>query len=197
MADKLNIREIVVVEGRYDKIALSNILDATILTTDGFSIFHKGEKRDYLRRLGEERGVILLTDSDGGGKQIRAFLTGLFPAASVKHLYIPCVAGKEGRKKQRSKQGLLGVEGMDAEVLRALFTPFATDAPTQNLTPVTKTDLYVWGLLGGENASEKRERLCQYLGLPPLTSTALAQGLSLLYGKEKVEKILSTLFLEK
>jgi ribonuclease M5 len=194
MTDKIQIRELVVVEGRYDKIALSNIIDATILTTDGFSIFHKGEKREYLRKLGAERGVILLTDSDGGGKQIRAFLTGLFPPASVKHLYIPQIAGKEGRKKQRSKQGLLGVEGMSADTLRELFAPFATDAPVQHLTPVTKTDLYVWGLLGGDGSSEKRARLCQYLGLPSLTSNALAQGLSLLYGKEKIEEIIKEMF---
>ncbi len=194
MADKLRIKEIVVVEGRYDKIALSNILDATILTTDGFSIFHKGEKREYLRRLGAERGVILLTDSDGGGKQIRAFLTGLFPPQSVEHLYIPCIAGKEGRKKQRSKQGLLGVEGMSADTLRELFAPFATDGDAQNLTPVTKTDLYVWGLLGGTGSSEKRARLCQHLGLPPLTSTALAQTLSILLGKEKAEEVACSLY---
>lgn len=194
MTDKIHIRELVVVEGRYDKIALSNILDATILTTDGFSIFHKGEKREYLRKLGTERGVILLTDSDGGGKQIRAFLTGLFPPASVKHLYIPQIEGKEGRKKQRSKQGLLGVEGMDSNTLRALFAPFASDAVAETFTPVTKTDLFLWGLLGGNSSSEKRTRLCQHLGLPSLTSNALAQALSLLYGREKAEEMVKALF---
>ena len=141
-----------------------------------------------LRRLGAERGVILLTDSDGGGKQIRAFLNGLFPKESITHLYIPCVEGKESRKKQRSKQGLVGVEGMEKEVLYNLFAPFATDAPVSNLTPVSKTDLFVWGLLGGDNASEKRERLCKYLDLPPLTSGALAQALSILLGREKAEE---------
>lgn len=194
--DKIVIREVVVVEGRYDKIALSNVIDATILTTDGFAIFHKGERREYLRRLGNERGVILLTDSDGGGKQLRAFLNGLFSPDKVKHLYIPPIKGKESRKRKRSKQGLLGVEGMDSDTLRALFAPLASEAPRSDKTPITKTHLYVWGLLGGTGASQKREALCQHFDLPPLTSNALVQALNLLYDYDQVEGVVTTLFAE-
>lgn len=187
MADKIPIRELVVVEGRYDKIALSNILDAQIVTTDGFSVFHSAEKRELLRRLGEERGVIVLTDSDGGGRQIRAYLSGLLPKEKIKHLYIPCVEGKEKRKKTRSRAGLLGVEGTDAAVLRRLFEPFAQDrSAAPEGRALTKTDLYELGLLGAEGAEEKRAELCRRLGFPPMSSGALMEALNLLGGYDRL-----------
>jgi ribonuclease M5 len=181
MAEKLKVREPIIVEGRYDKITLSNILDAQILTTDGFSVFKNEEKRALLRRIAEPRGVIVLTDSDGGGKQIRSFLSTLLPKEKVKHLYVPCVEGKEKRKKSRSRAGLLGVEGIDTETLRALFLPFAVDAPAPvRGRAVTKTDLYEHGLLGSDGATEKRAALCRHLSLPPLSSNALLETLNLL-----------------
>lgn len=128
MAEKLKLTRAVLVEGRYDKIMLENLLDATILTTEGFGIFKNTEKKALLRRIAGTRGLIVLVDSDGGGRQIRSYLTGLLPKSGVTHLYIPPVAGKESRKAHRSRAGLLGVEGTDADTLRALFAPYAVPA---------------------------------------------------------------------
>ena len=128
MAEKLKLTRAVLVEGRYDKIMLENLLDATILTTEGFGIFKNTEKKALLRRIAGTRGLIVLVDSDGGGRQIRSYLTGLLPKSGVTHLYIPPVTGKESRKAHRSRAGLLGVEGTDADTLRALFAPYAVPA---------------------------------------------------------------------
>ena len=180
MADKIRIRQAVLVEGRSDKIALEQLLDARIFTTEGFGIFHNTEKKALLRRIAETEGILLLTDSDGGGKQIRAYLAGILPAEGLTHLYIPQVAGKERRKAHSSKAGYLGVEGTDPEILRGIFAPFATDAPVREKKTYTKLDLYERGLLGGEGAKEKREALCRRLGLPPLSSNALLAAVNLL-----------------
>ena len=175
MGEKLRLTQAVLVEGRYDKTMLENLLDATIFTTEGFGIFKNTEKKALLRRVAETRGLIVLVDSDGGGRQIRSYLTGILPRNGVIHLYIPPVEGKEHRKAHRSRAGLLGVEGIDADTLRALFAPYAvggnTDGSntadtsgttaggtgesdgTRRDTPprktYTKADLYERGLLGG------------------------------------------------
>lgn len=182
MRERLNIREVVIVEGRYDKITLSQVIDAHIIPTEGFAIFHNKEKQALLKRLGEQYGLIVLTDSDGGGKQIRTLLANLLPKEKIKHLYTPAIAGKERRKSVPSKGGLLGVEGMDSELLYNLFLPFASDAeaPTRG-REVTKLDFYNHGLSGGTGAQEKREKLAKHLGLPPLTANALLAAINLLY----------------
>jgi ribonuclease M5 len=182
MREKLVIREVVIVEGRYDKITLSQVIDAHIIPTEGFAIFHNKEKQALLRRLGEQHGLIVLTDSDGGGGQIRTLLANLLPKDKIKHLYTPAIKGKEKRKPTASKAGLLGVEGMDSELLYNLFLPFAQDAPTAARgREVTKVDFYTHGLSGGAGAQEKRERLAKHLGLPPLTANALLAAINLLY----------------
>ncbi len=180
--EKLRIDRPVIVEGKYDKIALSAVVDATILTTGGFSLFKNKERVALLHRLAAPRGVILLTDADGGGRHIRAFLSGALPAGSITHLYIPEIEGKEKRKQKRSKEGLLGVEGMSAERLRALFAPFAADAPPRADTrPIGKLDFFEDGLSGRKNAGAKRDALAAAFDLPHgMSANALLAALNLL-----------------
>ncbi len=185
---KLTVDIPIVVEGKYDKITLSSLLNATVLTTDGFSLFKNAEKKALLKRLGEPKGLIILTDSDGGGMQIRSQLGGILPKEKLYHLYIPKIEGKEKRKKFPSKQGYLGVEGMEADLLRELFAPFATDAPKKEFPPVTSYHLYERGLLGGEGSARSREKLCGALGLPPLNGPALIAALNLLGGLPLLEE---------
>lgn len=184
----------VIVEGKYDKITLSSILDANIIQTDGFAIFNKKEKLSLLRWLGEKYGVILLTDSDGGGRQIRSYLLSALPKEKVINLYIPQIAGKEKRKKTASKSGLLGVEGMDAQILREMFLPFAANANTkekQKGGPVTKSDFYFDGLSGADGSAERRRALALALSLPEdMTSNALLEAINLLIDKEEYKKII-------
>lgn len=184
--EKLKISRPVIVEGKYDKIKLSSVICANIIPTDGFSLFKKEEKAALLRRLAEKNGIIVLTDPDGGGKQIRAFLSEILPPDRVIHLYAPAIAGKERRKAKASRAGLLGVEGMTADCLRTLFAPFADDAPPREQGGITKQDFYLDGLSGGTGAREKRAALARALGFPTdLTANALLSACNLLYTKEE------------
>ena len=147
----IRIREAIIVEGRYDK-TLAQVVDAPILETSGFGIFHDSQRLALLRRLAETRGIIVLTDSDGAGFVIRNYLRGAIDPAQVKHAYIPDVAGKERRKRTASKEGKLGVEGMRPEVLLEALRRAgaqAEDSP-EPPDPITKTDLYLAGLSGGD-----------------------------------------------
>ncbi|MBE6655860.1 MAG: DUF4093 domain-containing protein [Ruminococcaceae bacterium] len=189
--EKLCISRPIIVEGKYDKIKLDSLLSAHVIPTDGFALFKKKEKAALLRRLAEEKGVIVLTDADGGGKQIRAFLSEILPKEKVIHLYIPAVAGKEKRKTQPGKAGLLGVEGIDADTLRGIFAPFADGAPQKARGGITKQDLYADGLSGGTDARKKREALSLALGFPPdMTANALLDACNLLYTKEEYREAL-------
>lgn len=186
MSGKLRIALPVVVEGKYDKIKLDSVIDATVLTTGGFGIFNSAEKKALIRRLCKD-GVILLCDSDGAGKVIRGYLKGILPPERVYDLYIPKIAGKERRKRVGSKEGTLGVEGMDADLLRALFAPYAADGvPTR--TPLTKADFYAFGLSGGANAAALRDALAAQFDLPGgMTANALLGALSVLCSREDFE----------
>ena len=192
------IKEVIVVEGRYDKNTLSQIVDATVVTVGGFSVFNDKEKLAFLRRLANERGLIVLTDSDGAGFVIRNHLKGALPKDKVKQAYIPDVMGKERRKRHAGKEGKLGVEGMKPEVLlealRKAGTTFLdeeTDAPVQK-EPLTKADLFELGLTGGADSSEKRQALLKKLGLPSrLTANGLLEALNLLYDRETLENIMN------
>ena len=183
----------VIVEGKYDKVRLQNLLDAPILTTDGFRIFRDSEKRTLFRRLAEKNGVFVLTDPDGGGLLIRSLLRGTVPPDRVVHLYVPAVRGKERRKKTASREGLLGVEGIDDETLLNLFRPFAVgntekkaDSPA-----VTKTDFYEDGLSGKADSSLLRRKLAERLRLPAnLSANALLEAVNLLYSKEEYREAL-------
>ena len=190
--EKLCISRPIIVEGKYDKIKLDSLLTAHVIPTDGFALFKKKEKTALIRRLAEEKGVIVLTDADGGGKQIRAFLAEILPKEKVIHLYIPAVSGKDKRKEKAGKAGLLGVEGIDSDTLRAIFAPFADGAPQKTHGGITKQDFFFDGLSGGTDAKKKREALSLALGFPPdMTANALLDALNLLYTKEEYRKTLS------
>lgn len=184
--EKLKIALPIIVEGKYDKITLSSVLDATIIPTGGFSLFKNEEKIALLRRLANEGGVILLTDADGGGRQIRSRLSSLLPAGGLTHLYIPEIAGKEKRKAHPSKGGLLGVEGMEAECLRTLFAPFATGKDICKKAALTKRDFYRDGLSGAKDASALRDALALLLALPRgMSANALLAAINLLITEEE------------
>lgn len=189
--EKIRVDLPIIVEGKYDKIALSSVLEGQIFTTDGFGLFRKEEKAALLRRLAKD-GILILTDSDGGGRQIRSFLSGILPKGKVHHLYIPQIPGKERRKKAPGKAGLLGVEGMDASLLRQLFLPFSQGAaPKRQGEPVTKQDLYADGLSGREGSEEARRRLGLAMDLPgDMTANALLAAINLLYTKQEYEAFL-------
>lgn len=193
--EKVKISLPIIVEGRYDKSALMGFLDANIITTGGFSIFNNKEKQALIRRIAD-RGIIVLTDSDGGGKQIRKFLCGIIPADKIHNLYIPKVAGKESRKRKPSAEGNLGVEGMDKETILRLLAPFIDDnRTTDGGKPITKTDFFVHGLTGCPNASENRAALCRECGLPDdMTPNALLEAMNLLYGYDEFIRLVDMLF---
>lgn len=169
----IRIREAVIVEGKYDKIKLSNLLDTLIVVTNGFSIHKDKERLSFIRKLAAERGIVILTDSDHAGFQIRSFLSGALPGEQVKHAYIPDVKGKERRKDQPSKEGLLGVEGMEAaDILQALERAgvFYIEEPEPRRL-VTNADLFNDGFSGRPESKRKKRMLLQKLHLPAFLST--------------------------
>ena len=183
--EKLSIPYPVVVEGKYDKIRLSNIIDAQIIVTDGFGVFRKEEKRLLLRRLAAVSPLIVLTDSDGGGKIIRSHLSGMLPKDRIIPLYIPQIKGKEKRKDKPSAAGTLGVEGMEDSLLYDLFLPYASkdgDPLTRAAeNPLSKVDFFEDGLTGGANSTQKRDELAQKVGLPAgMSASSLLEALKLL-----------------
>lgn len=190
------IREVIVVEGRYDKNALSQVVDATIVPLGGFAVFNDREKLAFLRRLSEKRGLIILTDSDGAGFVIRNYLKGALPKERIKQAYIPDIAGKERRKRRGGKEGKLGVEGMRPEVLlealRRGGATFEGETAAEALVPdpITKADLYALGLTGGRDSASRREMLLKALDLPEhLTPNGLLEALNLLYTKAEFVKM--------
>lgn len=192
--ERIKISLPIVVEGRYDKSTLSGFIDGVIITTGGFSVFNNKEKQALIRRLGEG-GIIILTDSDGGGKQIRKFLSGILPPDKIHHLYIPKIEGKEKRKTKPSAQGTLGVEGMEKEVLLRLLSPFADgDKPKKKRKMITKVDFFTDKLTGCDNASENRARLCRAANLPDdMTPNALLEAMNLLYGYDEYKRLLESI----
>ena len=188
----LTIKEAIVVEGRYDKTKLAQLVDTVLLETSGFGIFKDKEQLALLRKIGEKRGLILLTDSDGAGFVIRNHLKGALPPDQVKHAYIPDCFGKERRKRKPGKEGKLGVEGMEPEVLlqalrRAGATILDEEEEREESPPLTKADLFACGLSGGEGSREKRQALLKKLGLPAhLSPNAMLPVLSALYDRESL-----------
>ncbi len=191
----LKIKEAIVVEGRYDKNTLSQLVDTLILTTDGFQVFKRKEQAELLRRVAEKRGLIVLTDSDGAGFVIRNHLKGIIPQRRLKQCYIPDVYGKEKRKKTPGKEGKLGVEGMKPEVLedclrRCGATILGEGEGTAPRGEITKLDLYQAGLSGGADSARKRQILLKALNLPErLTANALVPVLNTLLTYEEFESV--------
>lgn len=190
----IKIREAIVVEGRYDKNTLSQIVDAPILETSGFGIMKDKQQLELLRKVADTRGLIVFTDSDGAGFVIRNFLKSAIPAAKLKHAYIPDIYGKERRKSAPGKEGKLGVEGMRPEVivdaLRKAGATIEGESAARTVGNITKQHFMELGLSGGQDSSEKRKKVLRIMQLPEhMSSNAMLQALNLLIDLERLRQI--------
>ncbi|MGN0518018.1 MAG: toprim domain-containing protein [Acutalibacteraceae bacterium] len=191
----LKIKEAIIVEGRYDKIKLSSIIDAPIIETSGFRIFKDKEKQNLIREIARTRGILVFTDSDGAGFVIRSFLRGAVEPSLIKHAYIPMIHGKEKRKQQPSKEGLLGVEGVsDNDIIDAIRKSGATiigETAQVTANDITKQDLYELGLSGRDNSAQLRTRLLNELNMPTyITANAMLTMLNCLLTKSELEAVI-------
>ncbi|MBQ2419964.1 MAG: DUF4093 domain-containing protein [Clostridia bacterium] len=189
----IKLKQAVIVEGKYDKIKLSSIIDTLIIETDGFQIFKDKEKLGYIRLLAETRGVIIMTDSDSAGFLIRSHLVGSVKDGEIINVYIPDIKGREKRKEKDSADGLLGVEGMSEEVILSALCAAGVTADkidkTEPTRRVTKADLYDDGLSGGKNSKELREKLLSELGLPKrISANAIPKALEYLVTYDQYKK---------
>lgn len=197
----IHLKQVLLVEGKYDAARLHNLVDGTILTTDGFRVMKDRDLQRMLQQLGRTQGLIILTDSDAAGFKIRHFVTGLVGAAYVLQAYVPAIPGKEARKAQPGKEGLLGVEGISDSLLLQSLHDALQSAPTAEpgdvaggVQPITYTDLYEWGISGTANSAERRRRLLRRLGLPPrLSKKELLQVLTTLYTRESLAQQIAQL----
>lgn len=191
MNEKLKLKEAVIVEGRYDRIRLSELIASPIIETAGFRVFKDKEKQNLIRSVAERRGILVMTDVDSAGFVIRNFLKGIVPADTLKHAYIPTVAGKERRKDQPSKEGILGVEGIDREALiRSIRQSGATviGESAESTGEITKADFYAYELTGRENSALRREAILLDLGLPQyLSANAMLAAMNCLFSKDEFE----------
>lgn len=194
----LKIKEAIIVEGRYDKIKLKNLVDTTIIETNGFRVFSDKEKQLLIRRIAETKGILVFTDSDSAGFVIRNFLRGTVDKSKIKHCYIPQISGKEKRKAHSSKEGFLGVEGVSDEVIiEAIRKSGATVIGEDNKTEmqeVTKSDFYRLGLTGRENSEKLRKSLLKALSMPSyMTTNAMLSAINCLYSFEELKSIVEKL----
>lgn len=196
----IKVREAIIVEGKYDKIKLSNFIDGLIITTDGFGVFKNKEKQALIRRLADTRGILILTDSDGAGFVIRNFLKGTVPKEKICHAYIPDIFGKEKRKDKHSKEGKLGVEGISEETLiHAIAASGAhcdiTEGYAKESHDITKADLFDYGLTGGTNSAQKRQVLKEHLSLPSnMTANSMLEVLNCIMTKNEFMDLCHSLF---
>lgn len=176
--EKIKLRQAVIVEGKYDKIRLESVVDALILTTEGFHIYKDAERRELLRSLAKRCGLVILTDSDSAGFRLRNYIKNFVGEGEVTHVYIPDVLGKERRKSAPSAEGKLGVEGMDSatlrEALRRAGVVGAPTTPADDAEHITRQDFYDDGLMGGPGSAQRRRALYRALGLPQRLSTSAA-----------------------
>lgn len=190
----LKIREAIIVEGRYDKIKLMNLVDAPIIETNGFRVFSDKAKQNLIRQIAAKRGILVFTDSDGAGFVIRNFLQGVVPKEQIRHCYIPQIHGKEKRKPHQSKEGLLGVEGVTDEVIITAIQKSGAHIIGQEkpqTAPITKADLCALGLTGMPNSAKLRKQLLNYLDMPDYLSTnAMLTALNCLYSFEELKELL-------
>lgn len=192
----LHLEQAVIVEGKYDKIKLSSVVDAVIITTNGFSVIKDKEKLEIIRFFAKNKGIIILTDSDSAGFKIRNFLKGAISDGKITNVYIPDIFGKEKRKAVPSKEGKIGVEGIDTQILLEAFRKagvISTEADSRR-EPVTKLDLFEVGLSGGNNSAEKRCELLKYLGMPELmTTNAMLEIINTMMSRDEFMKITANL----
>ena len=190
----IKLKQAVIVEGRYDKIKLKNIIDAPIIETNGFRIFNDKQRQSLIRQIAEKRGILIMTDSDGAGFVIRNFLKGTVDKSKIKNCYIPQLSGKEKRKVRGSAEGFLGVEGVPDEVIIEAVRKSGAEIigeETVKRNEITKADLYSLGLTGTENSAQKRKKLLDKLNLPGYLSTnAMLTALNCLYSLEELKKII-------
>lgn len=188
--EKMKIDLPIIVEGKYDKIKILSIADACVIATDGFGVFKNSERLALIKRLAAQSKIIILTDSDGAGKVIRSHITSAIPKERIIQLYTPQVKGKERRKDAPSAEGYLGVEGTEAETLRALLAPFSvgtydSEKSGQTYKELTKADMFEAGLTGAPDSAERRDELALSLGLPRgMTPNALLAALNVLRVKK-------------
>lgn len=195
--EKIRLSQAVIVEGKHDKIRLETVVDALILTTDGFRIYNNAEQRALFRSLARSRGLVVLTDSDAAGFRLRGYIAGMVPAEKLTHVYIPDVFGKEKRKRTPSAEGKLGVEGMDAATLReALRRAGVLDqAAPPPADPITRLDFYENGLSGGGHSAQKRRLLFERLGLPRrMNTTAALQVVNHMLTRQEYQALVASLF---
>lgn len=195
MSERIKVSLPIIVEGKYDKSTLLSIFDATVVTLGGFAIFNSKEKQALIRKIAVG-GIIVLTDSDGAGKVIRSFLNGIIPKDKIYNLYIPKIEGKEKRKSAPSKEGFLGVEGMDREELVRILNPFiaskekGTIITTKPKEIITKVDFYRDKLTGADNSSARRDELAKHFGLPSgMTANALLEALNIITTAEEYRAV--------
>ncbi|MBO5262492.1 MAG: DUF4093 domain-containing protein [Clostridia bacterium] len=187
----LRIKYPIIVEGKYDKIKLDSLVNATIITTGGFEIFNSKEKALLIKRLCEKDKIILLTDSDGGGHLIRSHIKTILPPDKIINLYIPRVEGKEKRKRSPSKEGILGVEGVEKETLLKLLEPFSDEGEERCVGGITKSDLYRYGPSGRDDSANARKSFLERIGLPSTMSpNAMLSALNILYSKDELEALM-------
>ena len=191
----LKIKEVIIVEGNYDKSKLENIVDGVIVVTDGFMIYKDKKKCEMLKALAQKNGAIIFTDSDSAGFRIRNYLKNILKGCKVRHAYIPDIKGREKRKNHHSKEGFLGVEGVSDEIiLKSLENAGFELNETIDEKKVTKADLYSDGLTGAPDSAQKREKLKKKLNLPKnLSTNMLIDVINNLYGYEEYKKILTEL----
>ncbi len=193
----LKIKEAIIVEGRYDKIKISSIVDAPIIETNGFRVFADKEKQSVIRRIADTRGILVMTDSDGAGFVIRNFLNGAVDKSKIKHCYIPQIEGKEKRKSSKSKEGFLGVEGVSDEVIIDAIRKSGATVVGEDCAPehkITKANLYSLGLTGSANSAQNRQKLLKALNMPTYLSTnAMLTALDCLYSFEELSELIEKL----
>ena len=191
----LKINEAIRVEGNYDKARLANIVDATIIVTDGFMIFKDTKKAEMIKKLADTCGVIIFTDSDAAGFKIRNYLKNILSGKKVKHAYIPDIKGKERRKNHHSKEGFLGVEGVSDDIIITALNNAGYSAGNEDKKRlITKTDLYSDGLCGGDDSAQRREKLKKKLNLPKhLSANSLLDVLNRLYSYDEYRRFVDNL----
>lgn len=189
----IKLDQVIVVEGKYDKIKVGQIFDTEIITTDGFGIFKNDKKLEYMRRVAQKRGIITLTDSDGAGLVIRNHIKSVLNNENVYYAYIPQLEGKERRKARPGKEGLLGVEGVkDDVIIKAVMSCGIEAAHEKKKERLTKGDMYDLGLSGGQRSAEKRKRLAKSLDLPDnISANSLLDALNILCTKDDIKELLN------